>query len=151
METLEMQVCRFWLASGKKCQITLWDSSVIRIQVIAFESEVKSPSVMSDSLRPHRLYDPWNSAGKNTGVGSLSLLQGIFQTQGLNPGLPHCRQILSRLSHKGGPRIVDWVAFPFCNGSGLLTQESNWDLLQWRRILHQLRHQGNQISLKTSY
>ena len=78
--------------------------------VISLESEVKSPSVVSDSLRPHRLYDPWNSAGKNIGMGSLSLLQGIFQTQGSNPGFPHSRQILSQLSHKGGPRILDWVA-----------------------------------------
>ena len=43
---------------------------------------------------PHGLYGPWNSPGQNTGVGSLSLLQGIFPTQGLNPGLRHCRQIL---------------------------------------------------------
>ena len=42
----------------------------------------------------HGLYSPWNSPGQNTGVGSLSLLQGIFRTQGSNPGLPHCRQIL---------------------------------------------------------
>ena len=39
----------------------------------------------------------------NTGVGSLSLLQGIFLTQGWNPGLPLCRQILFQLSHKGSP------------------------------------------------
>ena len=43
---------------------------------------------------------PWNSLGQNTGVGSLSLLQGIFPTQGSNPGLPHCRRILYQLSHK---------------------------------------------------
>ena len=43
---------------------------------------------------------PWNSLGQNTGVGSLSLLQGIFPTQGSDPGLPHCRQILYQLSHK---------------------------------------------------
>ena len=49
---------------------------------------------MSDSLQPHGLYSPWNSPGQNTGVGSLSLLQGVFPTQGSNPGLPHCRQIL---------------------------------------------------------
>ena len=49
---------------------------------------------MSVSLRPHGLYSPWNSPGQNTGVGSLSLLQGIFPTQRLNPGLLHCRQIL---------------------------------------------------------
>ena len=43
---------------------------------------------------PSRLFCPWNSPGQNTGVGSLSLLQGVFPTQGLNPGLPHCRWIL---------------------------------------------------------
>ena len=58
---------------------------------------------MSDSLWPHGLYSPWNSPGQNTGVGSLSLLQGIFPTQGSNPGLPHCRWLLYQLSHKGSP------------------------------------------------
>ena len=53
---------------------------------------------MSNSLQPHGLYSPWNSLGQNTGVGSLSLLQGIFPTQGSNPGLPHCRQILYQLT-----------------------------------------------------
>ena len=48
------------------------------------ESESESHSVVSNSLRPHGLYSPWNSPGKNTGVGTLSLLQGIFPTQGLN-------------------------------------------------------------------
>ena len=50
---------------------------------------------------------PWNSPGENTGVGNLSLLQRIFPTQGLNPGLPLCRQILYQLSHKGSPRILE--------------------------------------------
>ena len=62
-------------------------------------SESESHSVMSDSLRPHGL----NSPGQNTGVGSLFLLQGIFPTQGSNPGLRHYRQILYQLSHKGSP------------------------------------------------
>ena len=52
-----------------------------------------------------RLYSPWNSPGQNTGVSSLSLLQGIFPSQGLNPGLPHCRQILYQLSHQGGSEV----------------------------------------------
>ena len=60
---------------------------------------------------------PWNSPGQNTGVGSLSLLQGIFRTQGSNPGLPHCRWILDQLSHKGSPVTLEWVAYPFSNGS----------------------------------
>ena len=60
---------------------------------------VLSHSVMSDSLRPHgrqpaRLLCPWDSPGKNTGVGCHALLQGIFPTQGSNPDLQHCRQIL---------------------------------------------------------
>ena len=53
---------------------------------------------------------PWNSPGQNTGVGSLSLLQGILPTQGSNPGLPHCRRILYQLSHKEGP--ISWVKNP---------------------------------------
>ena len=67
------------------------------IPVSNYESE--SRSVVSDSLRPRGLYSPWKSPGQNTGVGSLSLLQGIFSTQGLNPGLLHCRQILYQLSY----------------------------------------------------
>ena len=48
--------------------------------------------------------------------GSLSLLQDIFPTQGSNPGLLHCRQILHLLSHKGSPRILAWVAHPLSSG-----------------------------------
>ena len=66
-------------------------------------NESESRSVMSNSLWSHGLYSPWNSPGQNTGVCSLSLLQGIFPTQGLNPGLRHCRWILYQLSHKGTP------------------------------------------------
>ena len=73
----------------------------------------ESHSVVSDCLWPHGLYSPWNSPGQNTGVGSGSFLQGIFPTQRSNPGLPHCRQILYQLSHKGSPRILEWVAYPF--------------------------------------
>ena len=58
--------------------------------VLDRRGESESDSVGSDSLRPRGLYSPWNSPGKNTGVGSLSLLQGIFPMQGLNPHLPHC-------------------------------------------------------------
>ena len=81
------------------------------------ESESKSRSVVSDSLRPCGLYSPWTSPGQNTGVGSLSLLQGIFPTQGLNPGLLHCRWILYQLSHQGSPGTLKWVAYPFSSRS----------------------------------
>ena len=73
--------------------------------------------VKVDSLQPHELCSSWHSPDQNTGVGSLSLLQGIFPTQGSNPGLPHCRRILYQLSHKGSPRIPVWVAYPFSRGS----------------------------------
>ena len=46
-----------------------------------------------------------DSPGKSTGVGCHALLQGIFPTQGSNPGLPHCRWILYRLSHQGSPHL----------------------------------------------
>ena len=100
-----------------------------------------SRSVVSCCLQPRGLYSPWNSPGKNTGVGSLSLLQGIFPIQRLNPGLPHCRGILYQLSHTtkslqscptlcnpidGSPsgsivpgilqaRTLEWVAISFSN------------------------------------
>ena len=61
--------------------------------------ESESCSVMSDSLQPHGLYSPWNSSGQNTGLGSLSLLQGIFPTQGSKQGLLHCRRIHYQLSY----------------------------------------------------
>ena len=57
---------------------------------------------MSNSFWPHGLYSPY-SPGQNTGVGNLSLLQVIFPTQGSNPGLLHCRQILYQLSYQGSP------------------------------------------------
>ena len=67
---------------------------------------------MSDFLQPL-----WNSPGQNTGVGRLFLLQGFFPTQGLNPGLPHCRWILNQLNHKGSPRILECIAYPSSSSS----------------------------------
>ena len=63
----------------------------------------ESRSVVSNSLQPQGLHSPWSSPGQNTGVGSLSLLQRIFPTQGSNPGLLHCSWILYQLSHRGSP------------------------------------------------
>ena len=51
----------------------------------------------------HPVDCPWDSPGQNTGVGSRSLLQGIFPTQGWNPALPHCQRILYQLSYQGSP------------------------------------------------
>ena len=95
----------------------LSDLATAAFSSLSVESESERHSVMSHSLQPHGLYSPWNSLGQNTGVSSLSLLQGIFLTQGSNPGLPHCGWILYQLSHKGSPRILEWIACPFSNGS----------------------------------
>ena len=76
-----------------------------------FESE--SHWVMSDSLWPHEIYNPWNSPGQNTGVGKHSLLQRIFPTQGLNTGLLHCRRILYHLSHHLSENNYSYLAW-FC-------------------------------------
>ena len=59
---------------------------------------------MSDSLRPHGLYSPWNSPGQNTGVGSCSFLREMFPSQGLNPGLPHRRWFFLPAEPPGKPR-----------------------------------------------
>ena len=69
------------------------------------------------------LHSPWISPGQNTGVGSHFLLQGIFPTQGSNPGLPHSRRILYHLSHQRSPRVLEWVAYPFSRGS---SRPRNW-------------------------
>ena len=61
------------------------------------------------TLRPQALYSPWNSPGKNTGVGGLSLLQGIFPTQGSNPGLPHRRRTLHLLGPEGTSALLSEV------------------------------------------
>ena len=103
---------------------------------------------MSDSLWPHGLHSSWNSLGRNTGVGGHSLLQGIFPTQGSNPGLLHCWQILYQLSHKGSPRIrVGSISllqgiFPI--------QESNQGLLHCRWILYQLSYQWSLMQIWAS-
>ena len=90
-------MCSFPLLLGKKKKEIRLSPSPFTLKPSWIEFELK---VESDSLRPHGLYRPWNSPGQNTRVGSLSLLQGIFPTQGSNPGLLHCRWILYQLSHR---------------------------------------------------
>ena len=75
-----------------------------QIPYLLSHQENESCSVVSNSLWPHGLYSPWNSSGQNTRVGSLTLLQWIFPTQGSNQGLLHCRRILYQLSYQGSPR-----------------------------------------------
>ena len=91
---------------------------------------------------PARLLCSQDSSGKNTGVGCHALLQGIFPTQGLNPGLPYCRQILYLLSHQGNPRILEVGSLSLLQGI-FLTQESNQGLLHCTQILYQLSYLGS--------
>ena len=109
-----------------QCRIIHCGTYINKIQYLTFGTVLEvikyrlcvceSQSFVSDFLRPHGLYSPWNSPGQNARVGSLSLLQGIFPTQGSNPGLPHCRWILYQLSHKGSLRILEWEAYPSPGG-----------------------------------
>ena len=87
-----------WLGLASLCYVTVW------ISKSPFFWTLHSVQVKWKSLSHVRLFViPWNSPGQNSGVGSLSLLLGIFPTQGSNPGLPHYRQIFYQLSHKGSP------------------------------------------------
>ena len=90
---------------------------------------------------------PWiiqsmDSPDQNTGVGSLSLLQGIFPAHGSNPSLLHCRWISLPAEPQGKPRNT-WVGSLSLLQQIFLTQESNWGLLHWRQILYQLSYQGS--------
>ena len=78
----------------------------------SYPGEPGESALKPRSLQSHRLYSPWNSPDQITGVGSSSFLQGIFPSQGLSPGLLHCRQILYRLSPQGSLRILEWQPIP---------------------------------------
>ena len=120
------------------------DDSTLEKRTSMNLNEGESCSVMSNSLEPHGLYNsPWNPPGQNTGVGSLSLLQGIFRTQGSNPSLPHCSWILYQLSHKKSPTMLSLGSLSLLQWI-FLTQESNQGqgLLHCRWILYQLGYQG---------
>ena len=95
------------------------------------------------------LYRPWNSPGQNTGVGSLSLLQGIFLTQGANPGLLQCRWILYQLSHQGSPTMERGLIIkedPYCSGRLLLWRGKIYNtgtLIPWG-----LLHRGGAMTIQ---
>ena len=109
--------------------------------------ESESHSVLSDTLQPHGLYSSWNSLGQNTGVGSLSLLQGVFQIQWWNPGFTLQADSLPA-EPPGKPKNT---------GVGILSllqrifpaQELYLDLLHCRQILYRLnyREQNQDLNL----
>ena len=123
LRDIQLEYFRMYLRShGKRYKC------VNHLLVDGMKSENKNCSFVSDSLWP-----PWTSMefsmarilqnthilppGQNTGMGSCSLLQGIFPTQGSDPDLPHYRWILYQLNHKRSPRILEWVDQPFSSGS----------------------------------
>ena len=84
-----------------------------------------------------------DSSGKNIGVGFHALLQGIFPTQGSNPGLTHCRHSLLP-EPPGKPKNTRVGSLSLLQGI-FLDQESNQGLLHCRQILYQLSYQGSPI------
>ena len=141
-KTKNIQTAHLWLIL-KLCEALLLSKYIFRV-VISFGwiNIVSSTflwlvlswkwkcSIVCNSLGPHGLYSPWTSPGQNTGVGSRSLLQGTFPTQGLNPGLPQCRQILYQLSHQGSPRMMERVVYPFSSGSSWPRNQTGVPALQ---------------------
>ena len=102
------------------------------------KSEGGSHSVVYNSLWPHGLQParppcPENSPGKNATVGCHFLLQGIFPTQKLNPGLLRCRQILYHLSHQGGPKDATTCLIKLMGGKDVMAWDATvkvWSLVQ---------------------
>ena len=102
-------------------------------------NECVSLLVMSDSLWPHglwpaRLLCPWNSPGKNTGMGCHSLLQRSFSTQRLSPALLHCRKILYHLNYQGSPS-AKWKCRAFFQNNEELQGSNSTALSQLRNYL----------------
>ena len=98
------QVLINWLTGANQAADRRWLS----------HAYVPSCSVVSDSFDPMDCSPPGSavhgdSPGKHTGMGCHTLLQGTFPTQGLNPGLPHCRQIVYYLSHQGSPSLPHFI------------------------------------------
>ena len=96
--------------------------------------ESESCSVMSDSLRTHGVYSAWNSPGQNTGVGSVSLLQGIRSPTLQVDSLPAEPQGKPKNTGMDNLSLLQQI---------FQTQESNQGLLHSRQILYQLSYQGS--------
>ena len=93
-----------------KVQMRLWNEWVSEVTQLC--PTLCDPMDCSLSGGAIRLLHPWDSPGKNTGVGCRFLLQKIFLIQGLNAGLPHCRQTLYLLSHQGSQEMTTHSSTP---------------------------------------
>ena len=144
MTVIKKDSIKCWWERGKTRTYKHCSWQCKMVQPIWKTIPCESCSVVSNSSWPHglqpaRVLCPWNSPGQNTGVGSHSLLQGIFPTQGSNPGILHCRWILFTIKATGKPKKIEegrlsplQRIFP--------TQGSNPGLPHCRRILYQLSH-----------
>ena len=101
---------------------------------------------MPNSLRPHALYSPWNSPGQNTGVDSLSLLQGDLPNPRIKPRSPALEVDSLPAEPPGKPKNTRLGSLSLLQGI-FPTQESNRGLLHCRRFLYQLSFQGSLISV----
>ena len=110
------------------------ESSPLAIPTL--QSKNESHSVMSDCLRPYGLYRSWNSPGQNPGVGSLSLLQGIFPTQGWNPGLPLAGGFFTNWAIRESPK---WIHF-FTIDEPTLTQPSHTKSIVYITVHYVMLH-----------
>ena len=111
---------------------------ILQTKILVSERMNESHSVVSDSLRPHRLHSPWNSPDQNTGVGSLSLLQGNFPTQEIKPGS-------SALQADSLPTEIRGEGYHSLLQGIFLIQGSNLGLLHCRQDLYHLSHQGRPL------
>ena len=119
-----------YLPETKSAEQVTWIVFTLACQLAKGQVKWREMKVTQSRLT---LCNPMDYIVQNTRVGSHSLLLGDFPTQGWNPGLPHCRQILYQLSYQGGPRILDWVVYPFSRGV-FPTKESNCGLQQCKRF-----------------
>ena len=113
LEKAHVQEQRPSTAKNKEwlCSCVFYLPDAVGIGCVCISCSVVSKSTTPWTLQPARLLCPWNSPGKNTGVGCHFLLQGIFPTQGLNTGLPHCRPILYYLCHQGRCKHWGWQSW----------------------------------------
>ena len=113
-------ICQYNLENlVRRIMQQFWDWS--EIQVLVTESCPTLYDPMDCSLPGSSVHG--DSLGKNPWVGFHAFLQGIFPTQGSNPGLLYCKRILYCLSHQGNPRILEWEVWPIFRGS---SQFRNW-------------------------
>ena len=97
LDFLSEKKCLPYNPTLKDYEIRLSEELGVTVMLICMKMKVKLTQLCPT------LYSLWNSSRQNTEVGSLSLLQGIFATQGSNPGLPHCRRVLCQISQQQNP------------------------------------------------